>query len=143
MEVQRRWPEVTTMIVSGASDVEQMRRVTTAGVFAYLVKPFDPAVLIFEVDKALEVARLRRENRRHDERLRGELAWPVSCSVRSCGPICHLTRAFRSQLLTCRSRSSSAEETSTPSSTYPRTAGSSSSATWEATASAPHWSPRS
>jgi sigma-B regulation protein RsbU (phosphoserine phosphatase) len=75
LEVRRRWPEVATMIVSGASDVEQMRRVTTAGVFAYLVKPFDPAVLIAEADKALEIALLRRENRRHEERLRGELAW--------------------------------------------------------------------
>jgi sigma-B regulation protein RsbU (phosphoserine phosphatase) len=49
--------------------------VTTAGAFANLVKPFEPAALVAEVDKAIEVARLRRQNRRHEQRLKGELAW--------------------------------------------------------------------
>ena len=74
-EVRRRWPDTVTMIVSGASDIAEMRAVTTAGVFAYLVKPFEPDALVAEVDKAIEVARLRRDNRRHEQRLRGELAW--------------------------------------------------------------------
>jgi sigma-B regulation protein RsbU (phosphoserine phosphatase) len=74
-EVRGRWPDTVTMIVSGASDIAEMREVTTAGVFAYLVKPFDPEVLVAEAGKAIEVARLRRQNRRHEQRLKGELAW--------------------------------------------------------------------
>lgn len=31
--------------------------------------------LIAEVEKALEVARLKSENRRYEQRIRGELAW--------------------------------------------------------------------
>jgi phosphoserine phosphatase RsbU/P len=74
-EVRERWPDTVTMIVSGASDLAEMREAMTAGIFAYLVKPFEPSALVAEAGKALEVARLRRENRRHEERLRGELAW--------------------------------------------------------------------
>lgn len=74
-EVRERWPDTVTMIVSGASDLTEMREVSTAGVFAHLVKPFEPATLLAEAGKAVEVARLRRENRRHEQRLRGELVW--------------------------------------------------------------------
>jgi sigma-B regulation protein RsbU (phosphoserine phosphatase) len=74
-EVRERWPDTVTMIVSGASDIAEMREVTTAGVFANLVKPFEPAALVAEADKAIEVARLRRQNRHHEQRLKGELAW--------------------------------------------------------------------
>lgn len=73
--IRERWPDIVTMNVSGASDLAEMREVTTAGVFAYLVKPFEPSTLVHEAGKAFEVACLRRENRRHQRNLQGELRW--------------------------------------------------------------------
>jgi sigma-B regulation protein RsbU (phosphoserine phosphatase) len=52
-----------------------MQKVIGAGVFSYLMKPCQPEALIAEVEKALEVARLKRENQRHEQRIRDELRW--------------------------------------------------------------------
>jgi sigma-B regulation protein RsbU (phosphoserine phosphatase) len=75
LAVKERYPQVVTMIVSGVGDLEEMRKVIGAGVFSYLMKPCPAAVLLGEAEKALELARLRRENRRHEQRLREELQW--------------------------------------------------------------------
>ena len=75
MTVKERFPEITTMIISGGSDMEEMRKVIAAGTFSYLLKPFEPAALVAEVEKALQVARLRGENRRYEQMIRDELAW--------------------------------------------------------------------
>lgn len=70
-----RYPEITTMIVSGGGDIEEVRRAIGAGIFSYLLKPCDPATLTAEVEKALEVSRLKRENRRYAQMIRDELRW--------------------------------------------------------------------
>jgi sigma-B regulation protein RsbU (phosphoserine phosphatase) len=75
LAVKDRYPEITTMIVSGGGDMEEMRRVFGAGIFSYLLKPCDPATLTAEVEKALEVSRLKRENRRYEQLIRDELRW--------------------------------------------------------------------
>ncbi|MBE3064749.1 MAG: fused response regulator/phosphatase [Spirochaetes bacterium] len=69
------YPEITTMIVSGGGDIEEVRRVIGTGIFSYLLKPCDPATLTAEVEKALEVSRLKRENRRYEQMIRDELRW--------------------------------------------------------------------
>jgi phosphoserine phosphatase RsbU/P len=73
--VKERHPDVVSMIVSGWGDVEEMRKLISAGAFSYLLKPCEPAALVAEVEKALEVARLRAENRRYEQMIRDELAW--------------------------------------------------------------------
>jgi len=75
LAVKDRYPGITTMIVSGGGDLEEMRRIIRAGVFCYLMKPCQPAALIAEVGKALELARLKRENQRYEQRIRDELRW--------------------------------------------------------------------
>jgi sigma-B regulation protein RsbU (phosphoserine phosphatase) len=73
--VRDRYPGITTMIVSGGGDIEEVRRIIGAGIFSYLLKPCDPATLTAEVEKALEVSRLKRENRRYEQMIRDELRW--------------------------------------------------------------------
>jgi sigma-B regulation protein RsbU (phosphoserine phosphatase) len=75
LAVKERYPDITTMIVSGFADLEEMRKVIRAGVFSYLVKPCDSALLTSEAGKALEVSRLKRENRRYEQRIKDELRW--------------------------------------------------------------------
>ncbi len=73
--VKERYPGVVSMIVSGWGDVEEMRKLISAGAFSYLLKPCEPAALVAEAEKALEVSRLRAENRRYAQMIRDELAW--------------------------------------------------------------------
>lgn len=75
LQVKERYPEITSMIVSGAGDLAEMQKVIGAGVFSYLMKPCPPSALIAEAEKALELARLKRENRLHEQRIRDELRW--------------------------------------------------------------------
>jgi phosphoserine phosphatase RsbU/P len=75
VEVKQRYPGIVSMIVSGWGDVDEMRKLIAAGAFSYLLKPCEPAALAAEVEKALEVARLRAENRRYAQMIRDELAW--------------------------------------------------------------------
>jgi len=75
LAVRERYPDMTTMIVSGHGDLEEVRKVIAAGVFSYLFKPCDTLQLVSEVEKALEVSRLKRENRRYEQRIREELRW--------------------------------------------------------------------
>ena len=73
--VKERFPDIVTMIVSGWGDMDEMRKLITAGAFSFLLKPCEPASLIAEVEKALEMGRLRAENRRYAQMIRDELAW--------------------------------------------------------------------
>jgi sigma-B regulation protein RsbU (phosphoserine phosphatase) len=75
LKVKELYPEIASMIVSGAGDLAEMQKVIGAGVFSYLMKPCSPSSLIAEAEKALELARLKRENRRYEQRIRDELAW--------------------------------------------------------------------
>ena len=75
LAAKERYPDIATMIVSGGADLEQMRKIIGAGVFSYLVKPCDSALLTSEAEKALEVTRLKRENRRYEQRIKDELRW--------------------------------------------------------------------
>lgn len=75
IEAKRRFPDITTMIVSGFADMEELRKIIAAGTFSYLLKPCEPAALLAEVEKSLEVARLRSQNRRYERMIRDELTW--------------------------------------------------------------------
>lgn len=67
-EVQREYPDVPVIIVTGAVDVETAVRCIKAGAFDYIVKPVEADRLITAVHRAVDFQELRRENqslRRH------------------------------------------------------------------------------
>jgi DNA-binding NtrC family response regulator len=67
-EIQREYPDIPVIVVTGAVDVETAVRCIKAGAFDYIVKPVEADRLITAVNRALSFQELKRENqslRRH------------------------------------------------------------------------------
>ena len=64
-EVRHRWPDVVRIILSGHTDAEDIiSGVNEAGIWQYLLKPWQPEQLLLTLQRAAEVWRLQLENQR-------------------------------------------------------------------------------
>ena len=64
-EVRTRWPEIVRIILSGYTDAEDIiTGVNEAGIWQYLLKPWQPEQLLLTIQRAAEVWRLQQENQR-------------------------------------------------------------------------------
>ena len=72
-------PDVPTMIITAYGTVETAVEAMKLGAFDFLTKPFAPEVVRLKVERALELAAVRRGKRKleaHNEYLRGEAEGP-------------------------------------------------------------------
>lgn len=73
--LRQRAPELPTIIISGTGEVRDVAEVLRLGAWDYITKPIlDTQILIHAINKALERARLLRENKEHSARLEAEVA---------------------------------------------------------------------
>jgi two-component system response regulator HupR/HoxA len=64
-EVRSRWPDIVRIILSGYTDAEDIiTGVNEAGIWQYLLKPWQPEQLLLTLQRAAEVWRLQQENQR-------------------------------------------------------------------------------
>jgi len=64
-EVRHRWPDVVRIILSGYTDAEDIiTGVNEAGIWQYLLKPWQPEQLLLTLQRAAEVWRLQQDNQR-------------------------------------------------------------------------------
>src|SRR5574343_1644808 len=64
-EVRNRWPDVVRIILSGYTDAEDIiTGVNEAGIWQYLLKPWQPEELLLSMQRAAEVWRLQRSEER-------------------------------------------------------------------------------
>ena len=64
-EVRHRWPDIVRIILSGYTDAEDIiTGVNEAGIWQYLLKPWQPEQLLLTLQRAAEVWRLQLENQR-------------------------------------------------------------------------------
>jgi len=63
-KIMEDYPEINCIVVSGVNDMETALECFRAGAFDYLLKPAKKDRLVSLVRKAVEIDRLRRENRR-------------------------------------------------------------------------------
>ncbi|NJD26141.1 MAG: sigma-54-dependent Fis family transcriptional regulator [Betaproteobacteria bacterium] len=64
-EVRQRWPDIVRIILSGYTDAEDIiAGVNEAGIWQYLLKPWQPEQLLLTLQRAAEVWRLQQENQR-------------------------------------------------------------------------------
>ena len=64
-EVRSRWPDIVRIILSGYTDAEDIiSGVNEAGIWQYLLKPWQPEQLLLTLQRASEVWRLQQENQR-------------------------------------------------------------------------------
>jgi two-component system response regulator HupR/HoxA len=64
-QVRQRWPDIVRIILSGYTDAEDIiAGVNEAGIWQYLLKPWQPEQLLLTLRRAAEVWRLQQENQR-------------------------------------------------------------------------------
>ncbi|ANQ86973.1 sigma-54-dependent transcriptional regulator [Azoarcus olearius] len=64
-QVRERWPEAVRIIISGYTDSEDIiAGINEAGIYQYLLKPWQPEQLLLALKSAAEMARLHAENQR-------------------------------------------------------------------------------
>ncbi|PKO35265.1 MAG: sigma-54-dependent Fis family transcriptional regulator [Betaproteobacteria bacterium HGW-Betaproteobacteria-7] len=64
-DVRQRWPDIVRIILSGYTDAEDIiTGVNEAGIWQYLLKPWQPEQLLLTLQRAAEVWRLQQENER-------------------------------------------------------------------------------
>jgi len=64
-QVRERWPEAIRIIISGYTDSEDIiEGINQAGIYQYLLKPWQPEQLLLTLKSAAEMARLHAENQR-------------------------------------------------------------------------------
>jgi two-component system response regulator HupR/HoxA len=64
-DVRLRWPDMVRIILSGYTDAEDIiTGVNEAGIWQYLLKPWQPEQLLLTLQRAAEVWRLQQENQR-------------------------------------------------------------------------------
>lgn len=75
VSVRNRWPSIVTMLLSGFSEIDEVLKAVKAGIFSYLIKPWDSEFLISELNKALETRLIEKENEELQNMLQEELRW--------------------------------------------------------------------
>ncbi len=70
-EVRNRWPDVVRIIISGYTETEDIiSGINEAGIYQYILKPWQPESLLLTVRAAAELYRLQQENQRLNVELR-------------------------------------------------------------------------
>lgn len=70
-EVRSRWPDAVRIILSGYTDAEDIiTGVNEAGIWQYLLKPWQPEQILLILQRAAEVWRLQQDNQRLSLELR-------------------------------------------------------------------------
>jgi two-component system response regulator HupR/HoxA len=63
--VRSQWPDIVRIILSGYTDAEDIiTGINEAGIWQYLLKPWQPEQLLLTLQSAAEVWRLQQENQR-------------------------------------------------------------------------------
>ena len=68
-EVKRQWPELPVVMMSGHGTIETAVKATKLGAYDFVEKPLSLEKTLLVVERALEHARLERENRQLRERI--------------------------------------------------------------------------
>lgn len=73
--VKERFPDIMSILLTGYAEVSEVMKAVKAGIFSYILKPWDGDYLRGEIEKALSVYRIRKENAAHQKRIDQELRW--------------------------------------------------------------------
>ncbi len=73
-EVRNRWPDAVRMVLSGYTDAEDIiGGINEAGIWQYLLKPWQPEQMLLTLKRAAELWRLQQDNQRLTLELRTAL----------------------------------------------------------------------
>lgn len=73
LEVRKTWPDIITILLTGYSETEEIVKAVSSGIYSYMLKPWDSAYLLTEVQKAWEFGEMRKQNALNARRMEDEL----------------------------------------------------------------------
>jgi phosphoserine phosphatase RsbU/P len=74
-KVKEMYPDIVAIVLSGHSDINEIIKTVKAGIFSFILKPWEKNHLITEIEKAIEMYELRSEKRKYYSMLQEELRW--------------------------------------------------------------------
>lgn len=73
--VRDRYPEIVTMLLTGYSETTEVMKAVKAGIYSYILKPWEPDYLKGELEKALDNRSIKLELKAQRARVEEELRW--------------------------------------------------------------------
>ena len=61
LKIQEKYPNIITILLTGYSEIDEIMKAVKAGIFAYILKPWDEKYLLTEIGKAYELSMLKEE----------------------------------------------------------------------------------
>jgi sigma-B regulation protein RsbU (phosphoserine phosphatase) len=86
LRVHDSYPDVMTILLTGYTETEEVQKAVKAGIFSYLLKPWDGEYLVAEMEKAYEHGELLRQNARYLKIMVEELKWAGEMQKAMLGP---------------------------------------------------------
>lgn len=71
-EVAQRYPEIIQLMLTGYTDINDIVKTIRAGVYSFILKPWDRDDLLYEITRAYNTFQLHRNNERYLKRLKEE-----------------------------------------------------------------------
>lgn len=75
LEVRSRYPKIITMLLTGYSEPAELMKAVRAGIFSFILKPWEPEYIRIEIEKALEARKMRDEAEARALIVDEELRW--------------------------------------------------------------------
>jgi phosphoserine phosphatase RsbU/P len=75
LEVKATYPWIITILLTGFSETQELMKAVRAGIFSYILKPWEPEYLEAELDKALEARHMRAAAEARTKAVEEELRW--------------------------------------------------------------------
>ena len=74
-EIVALYPDISTILLTGFAEIEEIKRAIAQGIVAFIQKPWDANLLRAELIRAIELNRLKRERREQSTKLELEAHW--------------------------------------------------------------------
>jgi phosphoserine phosphatase RsbU/P len=75
LEVKKKFPSIVSILLTGFSETAEVAKAVSAGIFSFILKPWDPEYLVAEVQKAYEFGETRRELAKYQKLIEDEMKW--------------------------------------------------------------------
>ncbi|HQL32603.1 MAG TPA: response regulator [Treponemataceae bacterium] len=75
LETSRAWPDIASILLTGFSDMDEIKDCIKAGIVSFMQKPWNRDILKAELERVTALTKLRRENREYTARLERDFEW--------------------------------------------------------------------
>lgn len=75
LKVKEKYPHIVSILLTGFSETAEVMKAVSAGIFSYILKPWDPEYLLAEVGKAYDHGKMLRQNATYLKTMEEELRW--------------------------------------------------------------------